>query len=232
MVCVGDMEGRDGVASDGVMVWWFGCPADLLPDCMYEVCCASCIVPCASLYGVVVCFLDLVCCARGSSGCCECCGVCCACFSLRTQSVKTWVTVLWWSLCVWCVVCLYKLCVSAMCGSCVCARVWWWYAFGVVSGCLSVCVHVLFGCVVICSCAVWCCVCVCCCVPQQCVHHTAHEHNYKPHDSRFQNETDIRWIKGERTPSIFIHSTTLMWAVMITGRFALQIQVLFSKVCN
>ena len=139
--------------------------------------------------------------------------------------------------------------VQCVCGSCVCARVWWWYAFGVVSGCLSVCVHVLFGCVVICSCAVWCwcswCVCVClllcattlCCVValnnrhlhthHEHEHHTAHENTYKPHDSRFQNETDIRWIKGERTPSICIYSTTLMWAVVITGRFALQIQVLF-----
>ena len=207
-------------------------------------------------------FYDLECCVRGSSGCCDCCGVCCACFSLRTQSVKSWVIVLWWSMCVWCVVCLYKLCVSATC-------VW------VVCLCKSVVVVCVWYCewvsVCVCSCFVWLCghlfmcslvlvfmVCVCvsvclsvclllcattlCCVValnnrqththHEHEHHTAHENTHKPHDSRFQNETDIRWIKGDRTPSIFIYSTTLMWAVMITSRFALQIQVLLSKVCN
>ena len=175
-------------------------------------------------------------------------------FHCEHKSVNTWVLVLWWSMCVWCVVCLYKLCVRAMCvcGSCVCARVWWWYAFGVVSGCLCVCSCFVWLCghLFLCSLVLvfMVCVSVCCCLPQHCVvlwhsttdrhthhvheHHTAHENTYKPHDSRFQNETDIRWIKGERTPSIFIYSTTLMWAVMITSRFALQIQVLFSEVCN
>ena len=42
-------NGGDGVASDGVMVWWFVCLADWLRDRMYEVWCASCIVPGASL---------------------------------------------------------------------------------------------------------------------------------------------------------------------------------------
>ena len=68
------------------------------------------------------------------------------------------------NVCLLCGVCTSFVPVQCVCGSCVCARVWWWYACGVVSGCLSVCVHVLFGCVVICSCAVWCwcswCVCL------------------------------------------------------------------------
>ena len=78
--------------------------------------------------------------------------------------------------CVVCSVSVQALCQCNVCvgGSCVCARVWWWYAFGVVSGCLSVCVHVLFGCVVICSCAVrcWCswfvCVCLLLCATTLC----------------------------------------------------------------
>ena len=66
-------------------------------------------------------------------------------------------------------VCLCKLlCEGNVCGSCVCAKVWWWYVFSVVSGCLSVClvvlslVHVQSG-VGIHG------VCVCRCVPQHCV---------------------------------------------------------------
>ena len=144
-----------------------------------------------------------------------------------------------------CNVCVWVVC---LCKSVVVVCVWCceWVSVCVCSCFVWLCCH-LFMCSLVLVFMV--CVCLsvvvchnivlCCGTQQQTRTHTMNTNAtlhmktpYKRHDSRFQNGTDIRWIKGERTPSIFIYSTTLMWAVMITGRFALQIQVLFSKVCN
>ena len=108
---------------------------------------------------------------------------------------------------VWCVsvsvsvsVSVCKLCVITMCvcGSCVCARVWW-YVFSFGSGCLSVCLCLVWLCChlfMVCVSVVVCHNIVLCCGTQQQTHHehhhhTAHENRRKPLDSHFQNEADI-----------------------------------------